>query len=367
MKIKKISLHVIEMLFKQPFRTSHGLYELRKSIIVEMEEASGIVGYGEVVAFTEPWYTEETVDSALQIIKDILGPILINSEIEHPDEITQIFLAYKRNNMAKAGLEGAVWDIYARLKNQSLADVLGGTRGKVPAGAVVGINDISQTIQQIELLIGQGFERIKIKVSPKNDEEIIKVIQNKFPTISLLIDANSSYTLNDLEKLRNLDQYDLLMIEQPFGDRDFIEHSILQKEIKTPICLDESIYSLEDVKLAHYLGSCKIINVKSGRVGGLSESIRIHDYCSENNLQIWCGGMFETGIGRAQSIALASLPHFTIPGDITASDKYWEADIIAPKIIVENGYVQVPDKKGIGVELNRKRLGEVLIQTVIID
>lgn len=367
MKIKKISLHLIEMSFKQPFRTSHGLYELRRSIIVEMEDASGVVGYGEVVAFTEPWYTEETVDSALQIMKNILAPILINTEIKHPDEVSQLFLKYKRNNMAKAGLEGAIWDIYARLNNQSLAEALGGTREKVPAGVVVGINDITQTLQQITTFVEQGFERVKIKVSPENDEEIIKVIRNEFPTISLLIDANSSYTLNDVEKLRKLDQYNLLMIEQPFGDRDFIEHAILQNVMKTPVCLDESIYCLEDVKLAHHLGSCQIVNVKSGRVGGLSESIKIHNYCRENNIQIWCGGMFETGVGRAQSIALASLSHFTIPGDISASDKYWEDDIITPKIIVENGYVQVPNKNGLGVEINLDRLKEVLIATIVVE
>lgn len=367
MKIKKISLYIIEVPFKQPFRTSHGLYELRKSIIVEMEEVSGIIGYGEVVAFTEPWYTEETIDSAYIVIKDILAPLLIKSNINHPDEVLEIFSKYKRNNMAKAGLEGAVWDIYAKLNNQSLAQALGGTREFVPAGVVVGINKIEQTLEQIARFVQEGFSRVKIKVAPNNDEVIIKEIRKNFPTISLLIDANSSYSLQDIDKLKKLDQYNLLMIEQPFGDKDFIEHAILQKELETPICLDESIYSLEDVKLAHHLGSCKIINVKSGRVAGLSESIRIHNYCRDNNLPIWCGGMFETGIGRAQSIALASLPHFTIPGDISASDKYWEEDIITPRIIVKNGQVQVPDKVGLGVELNRRRLNEVLISTTIIE
>lgn len=366
MRIKKISLHMIEVPFKQPFRTSHGLYERRRSIIVEMEEESGTVGYGEVVAFTEPWYTEETIDSALLLMKDILAPVLINIEITHPDEVMQLLSKYKRNNMAKAGLEGAVWDIYASMNNRSLATALGGVREYVPAGVVVGINDIENTLQQIEKYVEQGFERVKIKVSPKNDEEVIRTIREQFPTISLLIDANSSYTLQDMDKLQNLDKYNLLMIEQPFGDKDFIQHAELQKSIQTPICLDESIDSLEDVQLAHYLGSCKIINVKSGRVGGLSESKRIHDYCQEQGISIWCGGMFETGIGRAQSIALASLPHFTIPGDISASDKYWEEDIIIQKIVVENGKVRVPNNTGLGIEINWKRLQEVLISTTTI-
>lgn len=367
MKIKRISLHMIEMPFKQPFRTSHGLYELRKSIIVEIEDESGIIGYGEVVAFTEPWYTEETTESAFNIMKNFLAPLLIHTEISHPDEVFQLFKKYKRNNMAKAGLEGAVWDIYAKMNNQSLAKALGGERVTVPAGVVVGIQTLEHTIQQIEDYVSQGFERIKMKVSPENDEETIKSIRNHFPTISLLIDANSSYTLRDVERLKKLDKYNLLMIEQPFGDRDFIEHATLQSELKTPICLDESIASLEDVKLAHHLGSCQIVNVKSGRVGGLSEAKRIHDYCLQNGLPIWCGGMFETGIGRAQCIALSSLPHFTIPGDITASDKYWEEDIILPKIVVENGQVQVPSQIGLGVQINKKRFQEVLLYTTVIE
>lgn len=358
-KIKRITLYVTKMEMKNAVQASYGTHKERESIIVEMEDINGVRGFGEVVAFAEPWYTEETIQTAYHIIKDFLAPMLFQGTIYHPHDVAALFSVVKRNNMAKAGLEGAVWDIYAQIQQLPLAKAIGGEREKIPVGVVVGINQPSIMLQQIAAYVEAGYERVKIKISPANDRDVIEVIRKEFPYLPLMADANGSYDLHHLEQLKNLDQYHLLMIEQPFGERAFLEHATLQKELSTPICLDESIDSLEDVTLALALGSCKVVNIKSGRVGGLTNAIAIHNYCRARHVPVWCGGMYETGIGRAQNIALATLPNFTIPGDISASAKYWEEDVIIPEIVLEKGCVRVPTAKGIGFHINSKRLEEV--------
>ncbi len=366
MNIKKITLHVTKMKLKTPFQTSYGTYTERESIIVEMEDTYGVTGFGEVVAFSEPWYTEETIQTAYHIIKDFLAPILLQGKVSHPNQVTTLFSKVKGNNMAKAGLEGAVWDIYAKQNQLPLAVAIGGKRNKVPVGVVVGINEPKVMLQQIASYLEDGYERVKIKISPKKDLEVVEAIRKEFPKVPLMADANGSYTLQHIEQLKRLDEYNLLMIEQPFGEKAFMEHAQLQKAISTPICLDESIHSLADVKLALALESCQVINVKSGRVGGITEAIAIHDYCMNHQVPVWCGGMFETGIGRAHNIALAALPNFVIPGDISASQKYWEEDIIIPEVVLDKGHVHVPTSDGIGVKINRKRLQEVTVHDEVL-
>jgi len=356
MLIQQIELFLIEQQLKIPFKTSYGLYENRETIIVKLTDESGTVGYGEVVAFSEPWYTAETIQTSLHILQDFLIPTILNKVFTHPSEVAQALHIFKGNPMAKAGIEGAYWDLFSKLNDISLAKALGGMKEEIPVGVVVSMNEPKEMLQQIERFQLEGYERYKIKVSKQNDYEVISKIRDRFPTISLMIDANSDYTLNDIEHLKRLDQFKLLMIEQPFGDRDFLEHAILQKEIATHICLDESIYSLEDVKIAFALQACKVITIKPGRVGGLTESLKIHDYCVENNIPVWVGGMIETGISRIQNVALASLAGFTIPGDISASSRHWEQDIIDPEVKLENGKVKVPNGFGLGVTVDEERI-----------
>ncbi|MFB3165546.1 o-succinylbenzoate synthase [Neobacillus sp. 179-C4.2 HS] len=358
MKIAQIKLKVISMPLKSPFHTHLGTVSEREGIIVEVIDSDGISGYGEGVAFSTPWYTEETVSTSLHIMSDVLIPLLKKRPIKHPKDAAILFQSVRRNHMAKAGLEMAIWDLYAKRNSLSLSRAIGGTRREIASGVVVAADSLTNSLKQIEKYLGEGYQRFKIKINPSQDYSVLEAIRRYYPELLLMADANSAYTLNDIDKLRALDDFNLLMIEQPLASDDIIEHSLLQKEINTPICLDESIVSFDDAKNAVELGSCKIINIKAGRVGGLYEAKRIHDYCLEKEIEVWCGGMIEFGISRAHNIALASLPGFTIPGDISASNRFWEEDIIMPEVCVRNGYVCVPDTSGIGFGINKKRLKE---------
>ncbi|MGF2617545.1 o-succinylbenzoate synthase [Rossellomorea vietnamensis] len=363
MKIDKVILHVIQMELKKPFSTHLGTVKERKGIIIEVVDDNGIRGYGEGVAFSTPWYTEETVGTSLHILEEILIPLLLKSTLAHPGDTYKLFSTVRRNNMAKAALESAVWDLYAKQLDKPLWKVLGGTREVIPAGAVAGAPTVSQTIDQVHEFVRDGYERIKVKISPSKDYELIKEIRHEFPHLRLMADANSAYTLKDIDRLKRLDELGLEMIEQPLGIDDIYEHSLLQKEMKTSICLDESISSFHDAKSAIALGSCGYINIKLGRVGGYSTAISIHDLCGHEGVRVWCGGMLEFGISRAHNIALSTLEGFDFPGDISSSSRYWEQDIIEPEIQVTNGKISVPQEAGIGVELNRKRLKEVTLYT----
>ncbi|MBU7593966.1 o-succinylbenzoate synthase [Metabacillus halosaccharovorans] len=355
-KIEKVTLHHITQTLKTPFTSSVGNVTDRDSILVEVMDSEGIRGWGEVVAFSTPWYTEETISTCFHLLKDILVPLAISQTIEHPEELQFIFQKVKRNQMAKASLEGAIWDIYARKKNISLSSALGGTRHEIECGVVVGITSISSMIDQISLHHEEGYKRFKIKISPAQDIQLLEEIRKTFPDLPLMADANSAYTLDDIEQLKELDQFNLMMIEQPLAADDIIDHAKLQEKITTPICLDESIVTIEDARKAIELGSCKIMNIKPGRVGGLTESKKIHDLCQENGISVWCGGMLETSISRAHNIALASLPNFTIPGDISSFSRYWEQDIVLPEIKTVKGKIPVPVRPGIGFDINREVL-----------
>jgi O-succinylbenzoate synthase len=266
--------------------------------------------------------------------------------------------------MAKAGLEAALWDLFAKSKNISLSKMLGGTRNKIDVGVSIGIqNSITELIKKVEGYLAEGYKRIKIKIAPGNDIQFIQALRKEFPDILLQVDANSAYELKHIDLFKQMDAYNLLLIEQPLGYDDIYEHSKLQKELITPICLDESIHSLADTRAAFELDSCRVINIKPGRVGGFTESKLIHDYCAAENIPVWCGGMLESGIGRAGNVALASLSNFTLPGDISASKRYYKEDIVEPEFLVNNdGTMTVPTKAGIGVEVNMKMLEKVTVK-----
>lgn len=359
--IKAVTLSIIKMPLKQPFTTHLGSVKEREAVIVEVEDRNGFIGYGEVVAFSSPWYTEETVQTSYHMIRDFLIPLLKEKGINHPDQAFDLFSSVRRNLMAKAGLETALWDLQAKKEGIPLSKLIGGTMEAIPAGVVVGNPNLPEALEQIEGYLEQGFKRVKVKISPEDDHHYISGIRKQFPDLPLMADANSAYSLEDVDRLKALDEFGLLMIEQPLGFDDIVDHARLQKQIETPICLDESIVTFDDARKAVELGSCGVINIKIGRVGGFEQAKRIHNYCISKGIPVWAGGMIEFGISRAHNIALASLPGFTIPGDISGSDRYWEQDIISPEIKVENGMIKLPEKPGIGFELNRKRLKEVII------
>ncbi|MDW0109136.1 o-succinylbenzoate synthase [Sporosarcina aquimarina] len=353
MKISEVLIRKLEMTMKQPFTTSFGTMQNRKFLVIEVVDELGNHGWGEGVAFEIPWYTEETVKTSLHILQDFLIPMLKGKTIQHPDEVNKIFKTIRKNNMAKAAIECAVWDCWAKRNNLSLTKALGGAKSEIDVGISIGLQkDFDILAKRVEQSLLTGFKRIKVKIKPGNDTELLKQIRTRFPNVPLMVDANSAYTLEDMDLLKRLDQFNLMMIEQPLASDDIVDHAKLQKELKTPICLDESILSAEDARKAIELGSCRIINIKIGRVGGLTEAKRIHDICQESGIPVWCGGMLEAGVGRAHNIALTSLPNFSLPGDTAGSSSYWERDIIFPEVIVEKGVIPVPTSIGIGFEVD---------------
>lgn len=353
MKIIEVTMRHLKMRLKNPFTTSFGTFKNKEFLLLELKDETGTVGWGESVAFDTPWYTEETVKTNWHMLEDFLIPLLLHKEITHPDEVSEIFTPIRKNNMAKASIEGAVWDIYAQQTNQSLAVALGGQKDKIEVGISIGIQSSPEKlIEVVDQKIQEGYKRIKVKIKPGLDVELIRILREKFPDVPLMADANSSYSLEDIDILQQLDAFNLMMIEQPLGTDDIIDHMKLQKKLKTPICLDESICSFDDARKAIELGSCGVINIKIGRVGGLSQAKKIHDYCQQHSIPVWCGGMLEAGIGRAHNIALTSLSNFVLPGDTAGSSHYWEQDIISPEVIVEDGFIQVPQTVGTGFTPN---------------
>lgn len=355
MKLTEITIRHLQMELKSPFSTSFGTLKNRDFLLLEAKSDDGLIGWGESVAFYSPWYTEETMKTNWHMLEDFLIPLILNKEINHPDEVSEIFASIRKNNMAKAAIEGAVWDIYAQQTNQSLAQALGGKQKRIEVGVSIGIQStIEELIALVDSYVKEGYKRMKVKIKPGWDVDVIRALRGEFPYVAIMADANSAYTLNDIELLKQLDEFDLMMIEQPLAADDIVDHGVLQKELKTPICLDESICSLEDARKAVELGSTKVINVKIGRVGGLTEARRIHDYCAEKGIPVWCGGMLESGIGRAHNIALTSLPNFTLPGDTSGSNRYWERDIITPEVVAVDGMIEVSQTVGIGYKIDRE-------------
>ncbi|PFG06282.1 o-succinylbenzoate synthase [Bacillus sp. es.034] len=351
MEIKRIILRQIKMDLLHPFTTSVGTEKDKMIILVEVKSASGVSGWGESVAITQPIYNEETVETNWHMMSDHLIPLLQQEVVQHPDEVSHRFKKIRGNYNAKAALEGAVWDLYAKENDISLAKALGGTKDRIEVGISVGIQQSeAKMLNQIENYLKEGYKRIKVKIQPGWDVDIIKAVRQEFPDTPLMADANCAYSLDDIDILKELDEFNLMMIEQPLDHDDIIDHAKLQSQLRTPICLDESIHSFEDARKAIELGSCKIMNLKIGRVGGLTESRKIHDLCVEERIPMWCGGMLEAGIGRAHNVAITSLSNFTLPGDTAPSSHYWKRDIISNGVEMTDGYITVPDTPGIGYE-----------------
>jgi len=366
--IKQIKLKKLNMRLKQPFTTSFGTMQDKSFFITEAIDDKGNRGFGESVAFISPWYSEETVETNLHVMEDFLIPILKENEISHPDDVSRLFEPIKRHPMAKSALEGAIWDLYAKSKRMTLASALGGEKKEIDVGISIGIQpSVKQLLETIEKSVAAGYKRIKIKIKPGWDVDVLKEVRKVFPDTPIMADANSAYTLEDVEHLKQLDDLNLMMIEQPLAHDDIIDHASLQANLDTPICLDESIHSLEDTRKAIQLGSCKIINIKIGRVGGLTESKRIHDYCVRHGIDVWCGGMLEAGVGRAHNIALTTLNGFTMPGDTAGSSRYWEKDIISPEVTVKDGVITVPDKPGIGYDIDEEALNEFTVEEKVFE
>ncbi len=348
---------------KTPFTNSLTTVTDRELILVEVEDESGRIGWGECSAFSSPWYTEETIGTAWHVMEDFLIPRLLHTSLHHPRDVAERFQPIRRHPMAKAAIEGAVWDVWCKAEGIPLARALGGTRERIASGVAVGAGDLGVMVETIRCRVEQGYCRVKVKVKPGADIKVLKRIRLEFPDLPLMADANSAYTLEDVDHLKQLDDFSLMMLEQPLAADDIVDHARLQAELSTPICLDESLHSAADVRRALELGSCRVVNVKPARVGGLSEAKRIHDLCLDRGIPLWCGGMLETGVGRAHSIALASLDGFTLPGDISASNRYWHQDVIEPEITLEEGSIKVPwDRPGIGFEVDRHRLQEVRVK-----
>jgi O-succinylbenzoate synthase len=368
MIIKTIELYHVAMKLREEFTTSFGSQSFRHSIIVKVEDKNGEAGWGEVVADQGPWYSYETVETAWHIIRDFIAPSVINKELDisrYIDTVSRI----RGHNMAKAGIEYALWDLKCKIEGIPLYKALGGVRDRVTVGVSIGIQkSIDLLINKISEYLDQGYRRIKIKIKPGWDVEVIKSIRKTFPNILLQADANAAYTLNELKILMELDKYELLMLEQPLHYDDLILHAFLQRRLRTPICLDESIKSVRDVVAAYKLGSCSIINVKPGRVGGLVETKKIHDYTAETGIPIWIGGMLETGIGRAFLIAAATLPNIKYPSDISASSRYWEEDVVEPEWTLNpDGTITAPNKPGIGVEILENKIKRFTVKKIKIQ
>ena len=352
MRIDRIELRLIKMNLVAPFETSFGV-ELDEQHIIVRVDAGGVTGWGECVAMADPFYSYETNQTAWHILRDYMIPKVLKQDIADPEEVIARGSRVRGHNMAKAGLEFALWDLFAKARGLSLSKTLGGTRERIPVGVSVGLQSSpAELVKKVTGYLSEGYSRIKIKIAPGRDLDMVAAVRKEFPKILLQVDANSAYTLDSVKLFRAMDEYNLLLIEQPLGYDDIYDHSKLQRELKTPICLDESIHTVADARAALELNSCRIINIKPGRVGGYAESIKIHDLCAASNVPVWHGGMLESGIGRAGNVALASLPNFTLPGDISASKRYYTEDIVEPAFeVAADGTMGVPTKPGIGVDV----------------
>jgi len=363
MKIERIELLLLELPYVHFFETSLGREEKRAFILVKVF-GDGICGYGEVVADESPLYSYETTSTAWLVLREYLIPLVFEKSINNPQDFYLEANRYRGHPMAKAGLELAFWDLRAKTENLPLWKIYGGDKKEIPAGVSVGIQDSTrQLLKRIDGFLQEGYQRIKIKIKPGWDVQICREVRRQFPDILLQADANGAYSLADKDQLKELDAFQLLMLEQPFPPYDLWDHSQLQKQIKTAICLDESIISVKTARQAWEMGSCRIVNIKVGRVGGIVEARKIHDFCQQKSMPVWCGGMLESGIGRAHNIHLATLPNFRLPHDLSASTRYYAQDLIEPPVeITPQGTIIVPEGPGIGVFPQEGRIKRATLQ-----
>ena len=356
MKIERIDLRIVKLPMIRSFATSSSQKNSQTHVLVKAY-ADGLVGWGEAASPADPYYCEETFETCWHLLEQFLVPLVIGREWWSIEEFKAPYRKVKRNNFAKAGIEMAAWDLLAQSQGKPLHELLGGTRSEILSGVSLGIeSDIQRTFDQIDQYVGEGYRRVKLKIGPGNDVNLISQVRDRYPDLPLVADANSAYRLDDIPMLKQLDQFGLTMIEQPLAHDDIVDHARLQAELETPICLDESIITAEDARKALDLGSGRVINIKVSRVGGLSEAVKIHDLCRERGIPVWTGGMHEMGIGRAANVALCTLPGFTFPGDVSGSDKYYAADIVDPPILAHNGAIAAPTSPGLGWTPNEARI-----------
>src|SRR3954468_16088790 len=363
MHIESVTLRELHMPLVHFFETSFGRTTQRRVMLVEVQ-LDGITAWGECVAGEHPYYSEESIETAWYVIQAELAPALVGRRIDSGRDVPAVLQRIRGHRMAKAALENALWDAEAQAKKIPLWKLLGGTRSEIACGVSIGIQDSpEQLLDKIAAELAAGYQRIKVKCKPGWDIQIFHRIRERWPEILLSCDANSAYTLSDIEHLKQFDRFNLLMIEQPLWNDDFYFHAKLQKQLKTRICLDEGIHHARSARAAIELGACGIINVKVGRVGGFSEAIAVHNVAQENHIPVWCGGMLESGIGRAHNVALSTLPNFSLPGDVSASKRYWKEDIIEPEVTVSReGFIDVPDGPGAGFAVREDLIEKLTVR-----
>ena len=367
MRIDRIDLKLVRLPLVRPFRTSSSFKNHLDHILIRLTTDEGLVGWGESASPSDPYYCPETSETCWHLLKDFLGPLVIGRPWETIDDLLAYQALVKGNNFAKAGLEMAAWDLLSRRDGMPLSRMLGGGRAEILSGVSLGIEaDPERLFAQIDQYLDEGYRRIKLKIAPGKDVEVVRAVRSRYPEIALQVDANSAYRLADLATLKQLDEFQLLLIEQPLAHDDIIDHATLQKALRTPVCLDESIHSADDARKAISIGACRVINIKVSRVGGLREAKRVHDVCLAQGIPVWCGGMHEFGIGRAANVAISSLHGFTLPGDVSGSDKYYAEDIVEPPIRAIAGAVAVSDRPGLGVEPILERIERHTLRSLTI-
>lgn len=368
MIISSVELREIRLPLVHFFETSFGRTMERRIVLVRVQGKDGEEGWGECTAGEGPFYSDEWTDSAWATLESFLAPLIVASEPASAADVFAVFRHIRGHRMAKAAIETACWDLEATAKGLPLWKLLGGTQTEISCGVSIGIQDsVPILLEKIHKEVDAGYQRIKIKIKPGWDADVIKTVRREFPGIGLVGDANSAYTLAAAPLFQDLDQYNLMMFEQPLAHDDIFDHAALQQKIKTPICLDESIHSAEDANHAIHLGACRIINLKLGRVGGHSEAQRVEQICRERGVPVWCGGMLESGIGRAHNIAMSTQAGFTLPGDVSASKRYWAEDIIEPAVTVSpRGTIQVSDQPGLGFKVNLERIESLTVRRATI-
>lgn len=368
MKVDAITLRELQIPLKHFFETSFGRVTHRRILLVTVD-CEGVAGWGECVAAEGPFFSYEWIETAWATIREFLAPSLLRSKFENARACGQVMARVRGHNMAKAAIENALWDAEAKQGGQPLWTLLGGTRPEIACGVSIGIQDThEQLLERIETELNAGYQRIKVKVKPGWDLNVLEKIRTRWPRITLSCDANSAYRPGDLDHLRKFDDFNLLMIEQPLWEDDILQHAKLQRALQSSICLDESIHNARDAETAVELGACRIINIKVGRVGGFSEAMAVHDLCQHHSIPVWCGGMLETGIGRAANIALSTLPNFTLPGDVSASKRYWAEDIVDPEIEVRpNGTIALSKQAGLGYQIKNDLIEKLTVRKETIN
>ena len=365
MKLDSLTLYLIRLPLVTPFETSFGCIDHKECVLVELH-AEGLVGYGESAVEHDPGYNYETTGTAWHILKDFVAPLILGQDVVDAPDFQRLVAGIRGHHLAKAGVEMALWDLFGKRDGKSLKEMFGGERDKVEVGVSIGIQaSASALVRTADGYVRQGYDRLKIKIKPGRDVEDTSAVRKAFPNIRLQVDANSAYSLETARVLKPLDDLDLLLIEQPLYEDDIWDHRKLQAQFKTPICLDESVVSPRHARYALEMEACRIINIKPGRVGGLSQGIEIHDICRAQGVPVWCGGMLETGVGRASNLAIASLPGFVLPGDISASDRYFSRDITQERFTLNSdSTIDVPEGPGLGVTIDRQALDQFTLNKI---